>query len=196
VNKIKTWLPLVLVIGGFLLIYAGWELLSLPILVQLGMLPIGLGVILFGVDAIQKRGSSYMVGGEDVERSETYYGFAAIMDGIVLSMLGLVITVYAGIALLGQGDNALAFIRNHPSPALLFGGALAAAYSFTLILGTHESRRLPWSFLSSLPGRVLGIVLLFLSLGALFLGGLEIISPNGFDQLIATLKASLPTLPK
>lgn len=72
---------------------------------------------------------------------------------------------------------------------------MLAAYSITLILGTREDRR-GWSLLGSIPGRIFGLVLLVFGLGMLLLGGLEIISPNGFDQVIDAVKNSFFGLPE
>ena len=72
---------------------------------------------------------------------------------------------------------------------------MLAAYSISLILGTREDR-CGWSLLGSIPGRLFGLVLLVFGLGMLLLGGLEIISPNGFDQVIDAVKNSFFGLPE
>jgi hypothetical protein len=111
-KKIKTWLPISFFVGGFLLAYGGWKL-SLPIMINLGLLPFGVGVVIFGIDAIQKKESSYTDGGEKTSLHYTYHGFAAVMDGLVLSLLGIGILGYALIALLGQQNN-IQFIFSAP----------------------------------------------------------------------------------
>jgi hypothetical protein len=188
-QKAKTWLPILSIVGGFLLVYGGWKI-PVTFLIYLGLLPIGFGIILFGVDAIRKKESSY-TSGEDAYRSYSYRGLAAIMDGVVLVLLGIAVIGYGVVALLGLENSLLDFIKERPGLILIFGGLMLAAYSITLIFGTHEDRR-GLALLGSLPGRIFGLVLLFLGLGMLLLGGLEIISPKGFDQLIDSAKKLFP----
>jgi hypothetical protein len=185
-KKIRKWLPILLFAGGFLLAYGGWKL-SLSWIIYLGFLPIGAAVILFGIDAIQKKESSYTGGGEETSFTYSYRGVAAIMDGLVLVLLGLGIMVFGVIALFGQQDNTLNFLQHRPGAILIFSGLLMAAYSITLILGSQEAKR-GWRLLGSLPQRIFGLVLLIFGLGLIFVGGWEIISPTGYDQLVDSVK--------
>jgi hypothetical protein len=70
-DKLKSWLPILLVAGGIALGYGGWKL-SIPMLIYLGLLPLGIGVIAFGIDAIRKRASSYTYGDDALGYTYSY----------------------------------------------------------------------------------------------------------------------------
>jgi hypothetical protein len=194
-DKLKSWLPILLVVGGIALGYGGWKL-SIPMLIYLGLLPLGIGVIAFGIDAIRKRVSSYSYGDDTLNYTYSYRGLAAVMDGIFLVFVGLVVFIAGVIAVAGWQDKALAYLSEHPGIALAVGGLMLGVYGFTRIFGTQESKNSVFSFLGSVPARIFGVVFLLIGLAMVLLGGFEILSPDGFDQFIERVRTGSLSVPK
>jgi hypothetical protein len=194
-EKLTSWLPILLVVGGIALGYGGWKL-SIPMLIYLGLLPLGIGVIAFGIDAIRHRVSSYSYGDNTLNYTYSYRGLAAVMDGIFLTFIGLVVFIAGVIALAGWRDKALVYFSEHPGMALVVGGLMLGAYGFTQIFGTPESKSSVFSFLGSVPARIFGVVFLLIGLAMALLGGFEILSPDGFDQLVERLKTQFLSMPQ
>jgi hypothetical protein len=186
-DKLKTWLPILSIVGGFALVYGGWKL-PIPMLVNLGLLLIGIGIIIFGIDAIKKRESSYSGGEESITYQYSFRGFSAVMDGILLVFLGLAAFIAGVIALAGWQEKVLAYFGEHPGILLIIGGLMLGAYAITQISGTQESKLSVLSFLGSLPGRVFGLLLLLAGLAMVLFGGFELLSPDGFDRFFENLK--------
>jgi len=182
-DKLKSWLPILLVVSGIALGYGGWKL-SIPMLIYLGLLPLGIGILAFGIDAIRKRVSSYSYGDDTLNYTYSYRGLAAVMDGIFLAFVGLVVFMAGVIAVAGWQDKALVYFSEHPGIALAIGGLMLGAYGFTQVFGTQESKSSVFSFFGSVPARIFGVVFLFTGLAMVLLGAFEILSPDGFDQLI------------
>ena len=194
-DKLKSWLPILLVVGGIALGYGGWKL-SIPMLIYLGLLPLGIGVIAFGIDAIRKRVSAYSYGDDTLNYTYSYRGLAAVMDGIFLAFVGLVVFIAGVIAVAGWQDKVLVSVSEHPGIALAVGGLMLGAYSFAQIFGTQEAKSSVFSFLGSVPARMFGVVFLLIGLAMVVLGGFEILSPDGFDQLVERLKTQFLSMPQ
>ncbi len=181
-EKLRTWLPIILVVAGFGLIYVGTEL-SVPLLIHVGLLPIGGGLFLFGWDAIQKRRSSYTGGEQDASQTETYFGLAAVMDGIVLVLLGIAVFVLGVILIVGLGEYVLEKVQERPGSLMVFVSALLIATSITWVLGSQESRE-GWALVGSLPKRIAGVIFFILGVTLGTLALIEMVSPQGFDQIL------------
>lgn len=187
-------LELLAILAGGLIAYGGWRL-SAPWLLNIGLAVTSLGIIAFGVDAMRTREDTYSIGDTEMPQTQTYSGFAAIMSGLLMAMIGFAILVYALIALLGLQDRFLGYVSVHPGIALLFGGIMMVAFSFTLVLGSLEDRRSVWSLLGSLPARVFGLALLLVGIALILLGGFEVVSPVRYDALMDTLRTWVPRPP-
>ncbi len=192
-KSINKWLPILAFGLGFLMIYGGSEL-AIPLLVHASLLPIGLAVIIWGADAIITRRSSYTIG-EDNQREETYTGFAAIADGVVLVAIGFAIISAGAVLLLGFEDVMLGYLQARPGIALMFGGGLAAVYGLTLVLGTQQENRAGLRALASIPGRIFGLILLVAGIGAALIGIAEMLAPDIYLAAVQFMKNLLPTPP-
>jgi len=189
-RKWRTWLPILLFMAGFGSVYLGWkgEMLAL---IYVGLLPIGLAVAWWGVEAIRTKTSSYIGGDQDSSISYSYVGLAAAADGVLLVLVGILAAGFGVVGLLGFQEKLLAFINQHPGPAIIAGGVGALAFGSTLALGTTEDRRSFWSVLASLPERLVGGLLLILGLLGVLVGSLELISPRHFQLLLSAVRDTL-----
>lgn len=186
------WLPILGFALGFLMIYSGAEF-AIPILIHTGLVPIGGTVMFWGADAIITRRSSYTIG-EDNQHEETYHGFAAMADGLVLLIIGFAIISAGVVLLLGFEQAVLGYLQLRPGVALLFGGGLAAMYGLTLMLGTQQENQGGLRGLASIPARMFGLILFILGAGLLVLGLLEILLPSAFQNAVGMFRGWLPSL--
>jgi hypothetical protein len=191
-KSLNKWLPILGFALGFLMIYGGAEL-EVPILIHAGLVPIGGTVMVWGADAIITRRSSYTIG-EDNQREETYRGFAAMADGLVLLIIGFAIISAGVVLLLGFEQAVLGYLQLRPGVALLFGGGLATMYGLTLMLGSQQENQGGLRTLASIPARIFGFILFILGAGGLVLGLLEILLPNTFHNALGMLRGLLPAL--
>jgi hypothetical protein len=189
-GKWKTWLPILFFITGFGFLYLGWNT-ELSALINIGLLPIGLAVTWWGVKAIQTKESSYSSGDQDSTITYSFAGLAAIADGGLLVLVGVLAAGFGVVGLLGFQDRVLAYVNQHPGPAIIAGGLAALAYGSTLALGSAEERQFSWSAIASLPKRLLGVALVALGLISIVLGGLELVSPRYFQLLLSTVRDAL-----
>jgi hypothetical protein len=187
------WLPILGFALGFLMIYGGAEL-AVPILIHAGLVPIGVTTMLWGADAIITRRSSYTIG-EDEQRQETYNGFAAMADGLVLLIVGFIIISTGIVLLVGFEQAVLDYLKARPGVALLLGGGLAAVYGLTLMLGSQQENQGGLRTLASIPARIFGFILFILGAGGLVLGLLEMLQPNAFHNALGILRGLLPAMP-
>ena len=71
-----------------------------------------------------------------------------------------------------------------PLAVMFFGGFM--------LLGSREQRQSRMWFMMSIPGRLLGLLLIVLALGGLALGILDLVAPTKFDRDVGTVRALLP----
>jgi hypothetical protein len=185
-----------LFVGGFFMAYQGWRS-EMSWMTYGGLVLVGAAVLWWGVEAIVRREDSYSVGDTEVPRRETYVGFAAVMSGSVMALLGLAILVAGVVGLLGLGEESLALLQERPGIAFVLVGLAGVAFSFTLIIGSQQDRSSASAVLGSLPGRVFGVLLLVAAIGAILLGGLQLASPETYESVTSGLRGSIvPSIPE
>jgi hypothetical protein len=138
-GKWKTWLPILFFITGFGFLYLGWNA-ELSALIYIGLLPIGLAVTWWGVIAIQTKESSYSSGDQDSTITYSFAGLAAIADGGLLVLVGVLAVGFGVVGLLGVGLVVLGLI------SIVLGGLeLVSPRYFQLLLSTVRDALLPGS---------------------------------------------------
>jgi hypothetical protein len=112
--------------------------------------------------------------------------------------LGILVIVGGLVYALGQGEALLTYMKDHPGLALVGIGLLMVPYGLVSLVGPIEAspRRSVGRFLSSLPSRVVGLVLIILGLVAIAAGALELLAPQRFDQILEQLGQLLPHMPR
>jgi hypothetical protein len=182
--KPLTFLAIVVALIGALLLFLG-QRLALDILTYAGFSVMGVVAILFGLQAIVTR-QMLQTSRYSRHATETYVGVAAIAQGIILIMMGLLFIGLALAAYLNRGRELFLHFVRHPGLILLIFGLFLLLVAISAIIGTVEEKE-GGRFellLNLLASRLLpGLILLALAAAAIALGLLEITSPQAFDQL-------------
>jgi hypothetical protein len=179
-----TTLQIIVCALGILLIFGG-EKLSMPILGSAGLVFLGLTAVAIGWETIITRQIKF--GQRRHGNVETFTGLAAILQGVQFNLIGLFLIGIA-IAVQLNADGRAVFLQmvRRPGLSLIVFGALCLIQAVITLTGSHELRQGPrWMVSLNLAiSRLLpGIILVVIGLGALGLGGFEIIAPAAFDEM-------------
>ncbi|HEU0297069.1 MAG TPA: hypothetical protein VFR47_30295 [Anaerolineales bacterium] len=183
------WTTLQIVFGilGILLAWGG-DKLSLPILTYAGIACFGLAASALGWEAIFTQ--QIQLGSRRRGNRQTYTGIAAVLHGIQFNLIGLFLIGISLVIYLNEQDQIsgrgifLQFVRRPGIPLLVLGMLLLMQAVITLT-GSHELRQGPrWVVIMNLlVSRFLpGVILVVLGLGAMWLGTVEIMAPEAFDE--------------
>ena len=180
---LSTWLSILLFVFGFALGYIGWKISVTPI-IFFGLLPIGTAVVMWGIESIRKKYSSYdsSVEGGGSGYYYSYTGIAAVMDGITLTLLGAAIFITGFIGLFNLQGALISYMKARPGFAMLFAGIFMISASVTQIFGAREENRMSFQMLMSIPKRIFSILVLFLGITLGLAGCFEILMPMAFDR--------------
>ena len=179
-------LELILVIGGMLIMAAGWRL-SILLVLNIGLVIVGLGLIVGAAGTIIERRVS--LSDSEQSQTDTYSGVGAIAWGVVFGLLGAGIVTLGIVRLLGIGGYLTFCIRERPGIGLILGGLLLATFGFPSIAGSHEENGNFLCFLGSVPRRIFGVVIVIVGLVAIALGMIEIAAPDVFNGWYEAIKA-------
>lgn len=172
------------------------NLVNLEFLTNFGFACLGAGIVAWGVNAIQRG-----------EMTPLRRGFHVIehIEGLLARAWGIVL-ILGGLALLGFGILSILNPRS-PMPAtlrqffatpqgsallLLFGSAVGVLFSLTMIfVSDAEANNRYVRFLKSIPGRLIGVLLLvfFGALAAVSL--IQIFSPTAWENIFQTILQAL-----
>jgi hypothetical protein len=81
--------------------------------------------------------------------------------------------------------------RGAALPSLLCASLAALFFGGFMVLGSEEQRRSRGRLVVSVPGRLIGMILIVLSLGGLALGVLDVVAPVQFQRGMERLRAVL-----
>ena len=184
------WTTIQIIMGVIaLLLVWGSEKLSMPILGNLGISCLGLTSVAIGWEGIITR--RLVLGRRRSGNRQTYTGLPAVLQGVQFNLMGLFLIGASLMMYLDEHDQFsgrqffLQFVRRPGLPLLVFGGLLLMQAAIALI-GSHEIKQGPrWVVIMNLLiSRLLpGGILVVLGLGALWLGTVEIMSPDTFDKM-------------
>jgi hypothetical protein len=184
--KTLSTIELIAVIGGMVIMAAGWKL-SVLLFLNVGLLIAGLGLVTGAAGTIVEQRASF--GESETGRADTYSGVGAVAWGIFFGLLGVGIVVLGIVRLLGVGGYVTFCIRERPGIGLILGGLLLAIFGFPSLIGSHEEGGDFLRFLGSVPRRVFGVLIVVLGLTAIALGVIEIARPEMFYGWYAAVKA-------
>jgi hypothetical protein len=182
--KPLTILAIVVGLVGVLLLFLG-QWLAMDILTYAGFGLMGVVAIAIGLQAVVTR-RLVQVSRYSRHADETYVGVAAIAQGVIFILMGLLFIGLALIAYRNSGREIFLHFVRHPGLILLIIGLFLLMTAISAIVGTVEERQ-GGRFevaLNLLVSRLLpGVILIALAAGAIGLGLLEIAAPATFDQL-------------
>jgi hypothetical protein len=156
-----------------------------------GLLGVGIGLILIGINDIVTRES---VEQDEVGNVTTYRGWSAIFGGVLWVVLGIAVFICAIAVLLGQQKPLLHWITLHPGIGLVGLGLDLMAYGSHDLLGAEEERSSALSYLGSLPGRIFAFFLILIGLALVAAGTVEILFPAIFQSGIVAVQTWLKDL--
>jgi hypothetical protein len=185
------WLQVAFPAAGLIALLAGVGQ-ELPLLADAGLIFLGAaGIAAGGVTATLRRVVVAWPAPRLVIR--TFTGPGAAFSGSAVVILGLA-AVLAGLAhLVGTSPAAMkALVVSRPGVALAPAGAALLSNGLAFLIGFPEGRDPnlgpTWNALLSIPARLGGLILLLLGGAALALGAWELLAPEAFDRLVASLR--------
>lgn len=174
----------VVAVSGIALMVMG-QIFSTSDLTLLGLFVFSISGILIGIEAIKQKifleQSRY-----NKRYTETYLGFAAVLQGVLIIFVGLFLCSVAVINYLNIGESVFLYLVRHPGIPLVLFGIYCLATAGTAIIGYVEQKQGPkWNvFLELIASRLLpGIILMVIALIAISLGVIEIAAPEYFDKM-------------
>jgi hypothetical protein len=159
-------------------------------LVGLGVL--GVGVTCWGASGVIEGRMIFFHPG--VRYSESYYGLAARAWGILISMVGLALVGFSLLLFLNpdMSFKQFAYSSSGTSIALLLGGLIGILYGTTLVLGRAEDSSSWVRKAMSLPGRLLGLFVLLVSVGLTVAGLTRLVAPQIYERVAQSISDHLP----
>lgn len=175
-------LQIVFIALGLLLVF-GSNQLGRPILMQAGIVCLGLAMIVMGWEAIitrkliRRKRRGYRV---------SYNGIPAILQGIQYNFTGLFMIGIAFMMYFNNGREIFLQAIGRPGLLLVLLGGLALLQAMIMFWGTWQTREnspgrlaVGWPVVNLLPG----LIWLALGLGLMFLGLFEAVAPARFDEM-------------
>lgn len=185
---------IIAVVGMALAALGGALRLSRLGLAGLGVL--GVGVICWGLSGkIEGRMSFFHPG---VRYSENYYGLAARAWGLLICLTGIALLGFS-LLLFVKPDISFAEIAASPlcaSVGMFCGGLIGMLYAVTLILGRAEDSDTWLRRAISLPGRLIGVFVLLISMGLSVTGVVRIVAPQIYEGVVRSISDRLPLAPQ
>jgi len=156
-----------------------------------GILLLGVAAVAMGVYHVARR--RYVAQDEIGTVIGTYRGRAVVCLGLSEICVGAGILSLGLLRMLNLGAAAAAWLTKRPWPLLLCGSLAALFFGGFMVLGSEEQRRSRGRLVLSLPGRLLGIVLMVLSLGGLAFAIVDFMAPAQFERGMDRLRAVFPS---
>jgi hypothetical protein len=163
-------------------------------LIGLGVL--GVGVVCWGVSGVIEGRMIFSRPG--VRYRQSYYGLAARLWGVLICMAGVALV---GLSFLLFFKPEMSFEEALTSSVgksigMLLGGLTGMLYGMTLILGRAEDSGSWLRKAISLPGRILGVFVLVISIGLAAAGVVRLVTPQVYDDVVQAISDQLPRAPQ
>lgn len=174
----------VFILLGLLLVFGGNKL-SIPFLMDAGIVCLGLASIFVGWEAIFTR--RIVIGRRRHGIRQSYSGIPAMMQGVQFNFIGFFLIVFAFMLYQNVDVHAVGIeIAQHPGLPLIVVGVIVLTQAVIVLLGSDEFKDptrnniiVDWFLLRLLPGTIL----VMLALALLGSGLFEIVAPNVFDAI-------------
>lgn len=160
-----------------------------------GLATIGAGVFCWGLGGVLGRRVVFSRPGS--RHSASYYGLAARAWGALLCLAGAAVAGLGFTPLLKPGAS-VAGLAASPLAAgsgMLLGGLAGMLYAVTLILGRAEGGDSWARRVLSLPGRLLGLLMLLASAAVAATGAVRIAAPQVYEDAVRAINERLPRAP-
>lgn len=183
---------IILGVSGMLAIGGGLKLDN-PLLLYGGFVLFGGMFLVGGIDAVLTRELSWTSRRAPTRRLR-YEGAPAVLFGLTSVIVGLWVSGFGAISLMGLGSAAAESLLRRPGLLLLSLGAALVCAGAASIGGSKDANRSTADLLMSLPSRFGGLIFVLLGAGAVLAGLMEIAAPGTFDAaMFSTFGELLPT---
>jgi hypothetical protein len=183
-GKVK-WLlglaALALIVGGIQYEQLKITLAGFCLLGLLGLINGAEGLLSFRVET-----------GDEETGKETYVGLAALPAAVLLLLFGGIEIVLFSALLTDRHRELFAYVREHIGVLWLVFGVIIACAGLRSVLGAREQNESRAGFLRSLPGRLIGAVVLTVGIGLCILGSTAQRAPDTYHQWTAAARDRLP----
>jgi len=145
---------------------------------------LGIASILWGVEEIINHSALYSFSWQKSERAMTLKTIASIAVSLLRLLIGIGLVTISLLGFFGLGDPAVNFIKNRPGFVMVFLSSLGLTYGAQQFLIAKKQGKGLKVFLENISGRIFGVILILVSCVVLVLGLMEIIWPEGFENLV------------
>jgi len=157
----------------------------IPELINPGIILFAISGVMIGLEGIIKR-KIILRSRYNKRLSETYLGFAAIAQGLIIIFVGCFLVTLVILDYLKFDHSIFIYLVKHPGIALLFFSLICFLSAVIVLVGSREDKEVHKLvfILNLLTNRlVAGPILIALGILSLYLGITEISNPEYFDSL-------------
>ena len=190
--RLLTFLEYAAIVLGAIAIYAGGHY-ALAKGVHLGILLIGAGVAVGGIESLYSRRMSLRFS-EDA--AEGYSGFPALVWGLMLLLAGAALIAYASLLDVGAWPRAERLLKQNPAILYIVAGFFLAGFSVLLFTDTNANRKLWQTLLLRVPRVIVAVLVLTLGIAAIAGGAWQIADPKGYADIERQVCARVNTVSK
>jgi len=152
--------------------------------VHLGILVIGAGIAVAGIESLYTRGMSLRF----IEAAG-YDGFPAIVWGMMLLLVGGSLIAYALLLDSGAWPRAAGLLEQYPGIVYAAAGVLLVGFSVLLFTDPGAHRKLWQTLLLRVPRVIVALLVLICGIAAIASGAWQIVDPPGFAQFERQIRA-------
>jgi hypothetical protein len=197
VSKPWPYTYLAVAVTAVVIIFVG-NTLAWARLQAVGVVLLGLGLAVVGIDSIRSRYHEEGVSPGRITSSSrfVFHGPGAISWGFLCVAVGLAMVTIAAVVLLGLTHAAERLVGERPGLVIAPLGFIFLCSAGGWLWGEEQMNSSPLMFLATLPHRLGALVAVLFSLAVLAVGVFELVAPAAFDQLVDQLRPPpFPNLP-
>lgn len=180
-------LEIFLVIAGGLAMYGGDHLANLA-LYNAGIFTVGAGFALDGAVTMVTQSPGFW---NKLIWDEAYRGLAAILHGLVFTVLGGGVMIYGLARFLNVGDAAVNLVSGRPGIIFLATSLVLLSLGSAQILSAAQWTGSLGDWLLGVPRGLAGLFLAAFGLVALGIGLFELFDPTAFNDFVNSIVGSL-----
>jgi hypothetical protein len=183
--RLLTFLEYAAIVVGAIAIFASQHF-AMAKGVHLGILLIGVGIAVGGIESLYSRRMSLRFS-EDA--AEGYSGFPAIVWGMMLLLAGGALIGYAYLLDVGVWPRAVRLLKQNPGIVYVAAGLLLAGFSVLLFTDTNANRNRWQTFLLRVPRVILALLALTCGVAGIASGAWQIADPQGYAKVEHQVRA-------
>ncbi len=194
-KKYRVYLLPAIFLLAVALVYIG-DKLVLSRMQAIGAAILGFGLVAVGLESIRARYFDIGVDPGNLLSSSRFKfrGTGAIFWGLLFLTLGLGTVAAAGVIFFDLGGAAERLLSDRPGIVIAPLGFIFLCTAVGWLSGDEQMNASVLMFIVTLPHRIGAVITLLFALAVLGVGLFELVAPEAFDQIVASLKP--PPAPK